>query len=118
MSDRIADVSPEDVSRIIRRDFANYDSKIVLEILNGYSSDPAAARVHLACLKLSQGNIEKLRKWIELSRIDFRDVLSLAEYARFYEIDVAGVGRLTRQEVSKLRSLDWNQYQEWLNRET
>ncbi len=47
MSDRIPDVSMEDVSRIIRRDFSDYDSKIILEILDAYSDGSAAARVHL-----------------------------------------------------------------------
>jgi len=118
MSDRIPKVSIDDVLRIIKRDFPGYNANIIMAILNEYSSDSAGSRVHLAVLKLSEKNIEKLREWVERANIDFRDVLSPAEYPRFHVIGFGAVDLLSRKEIKKIKDNDWNQYQEWLNRET
>ncbi len=42
----------------------------------------SVARVRLAILKLSEGDIDRLPKLVELAGIDARDVLGEAEYPR------------------------------------
>ncbi len=70
--------SKKDVIVAIKKLF--FDKKIgkILNILNDYKSD--SYRVHLAILKLSQGNYEKLIEYTNKAKVDFRDVLWWAEY--------------------------------------
>jgi hypothetical protein len=117
MTDRIPKVNLNDVLRIIERDFPNCDSKTIMDILREYPKEESY-RVYSAALKLSGGNVEKLRKWIDVAKVDFRDVISPAEYPRFHELGFVGVDKLSRKEVAKLKKDDWKQYQDWLKRKT
>lgn len=45
-------------------------------------SDEASCRLMLDALKLSQGNLLKLRLWMEAARHDPRDLIAAAEYPR------------------------------------
>ncbi len=115
MSTKTLKVTVNDVLIIIGRDFPSFDSKIIMDILNEYSSTEERFRVYSAALKLSEGHIDKLREWIERANIDFRDVLSPAEYPRFHEIGFCGIERLSKKEINKLKKDDWKQYRDWFN---
>lgn len=117
MADNIPKVNSSDVLRVVERDFSDYDSEVIMEILKKYP-EKGASRVYLAALKLSEGNIDELRKWIDVAKVDFRDVISPAEYPEFHKIGFTGVDKLSRQEVTKLKNDDWIQYQKWLSRKT
>ena len=54
-------VTREDVSRVIRREFPGNKPELILGILDGYGSEewqPEKARVQLAILKLSHGDVD------------------------------------------------------------
>lgn len=106
----------EDVLRIIRRDFAPEVHDDVRELLNQYSGPDSAQRVQLAILKLSNGNLDAVRKHLAIAQSDFRDVIAPAEYPDFWKIGFVGVDRLTANEVKALKQRDRRQYQKWLTR--
>ena len=65
----------------IAESFPDADQTQILALLNEYQSESAAGRlrVQLAVLKLSQGDLGKLRHYVEVARTDYRDVLFWAE---------------------------------------
>jgi hypothetical protein len=72
--------SPDFVLKVFERLFGSNPNAVALrEDLINYS-DKESSRVHLAILKLSEGDPEKLLDYIEAARIDYRDVLAWAEY--------------------------------------
>ena len=110
-------VTRADVLRIVRRDFAAHDANQVLAILDQYGAKswhPEKDRVQLAVLKLSSGSVEYLRQNVKLARRDYRDVISAAEYPRFFPVGVAELDRLSPPEIEQLQELDWQQYKSWL----
>lgn len=46
----------------------------------GPEADEAACRLMLAALRASEGNIVKLKMWVEAGREDPRDLIAVAEY--------------------------------------
>ena len=59
--------------------FPDHDKWNIMAILDQYnyrySTEARRACVQLAILKLSEGNIEKLRELVDIANVDFRDVL-------------------------------------------
>ena len=87
------------------------DSAKVLTILETYQSDneDAKIRMHLAVLKLSGKNFEKLAAWIRLANEDFRDVISPAEYPE----ECKNYGKQS-SDLDAIRRRDFQQYEGWL----
>ena len=74
----VPDVTPEDVERIVRRDFREEELPAATALLAGYKKGThGSARLQVAALKLANGSLEKLRMNLEL---DYRDILVAAEY--------------------------------------
>lgn len=115
--DYVPKVSRKDVRRIVRREFPPAKAEKVLAILDQYGSESSHRernRVQLAILKLSGGDIQKLRDEVKIANSDYRDVLAPAEYPEFFAIGFVGIDRLSRKEVNQLQKRDWEQYQQWL----
>ena len=72
----------EQVLRAIKRLFPEEKMNEVQEMLSLYGDQNGKGRqrICLAVLKLSQGDEERLLYFLNEALIDFRDVLSLAEY--------------------------------------
>ncbi|MFN7139131.1 MAG: hypothetical protein ACK4UN_07325 [Limisphaerales bacterium] len=103
-------VSGHDVERVIARDFGPDQA---LEVRRLFDEQPRqSSRVKLAILKLSGGDLNKIREWLSVARSDFRDVLALAEYPG-YRFDT---GDLPDEERQKIIDSDWKQYEAWLYR--
>ena len=72
----------------VKTTFPQYDAALVLEILDEYGLRPferERPRVQLAVLFASGGDLDKLRKYVQIAKRDYRDVLmftpqTLAEY--------------------------------------
>ena len=109
------DVTAADVERIVRREFPPSQQDIALAMLREYGdegSQRGAARVQLAVLKLANKNLKQLRYWVEQAKLDYRDVLSPAEYpkyGRWGRVDSA-----SEEEQRKVIDSDWAQYERWL----
>ena len=75
--------SQEDVDCAVDRLFKQEEIEAVHTLLAQYGTqnyEREVFRVRLATLKLSQGDIRNLRKYIETAKMDYRDVLFWAEY--------------------------------------
>jgi len=73
----------ENVIKAISIAFPNEKTEQILKLLEIYGKEQyeyEKERVHLAILKLSNGDIKKLHDYLNLAKIDYRDVLMAAEY--------------------------------------
>jgi hypothetical protein len=111
----VPDVAPADVERILRRDFPEKLRTEARALLDRCSADamPPSPRVQLAVLKLADGNLKKLGRFVETARMDYRDVLAWAEYPGYMQ-RVPGPGQ--PPESDRIIAADWQQYQDWLSR--
>jgi hypothetical protein len=78
------DVSPT-IEANVRSTFSEHDASAALAVLAGMLEPPQApewvvarARVQIATLMLSRGNIESLRAAVKQSQVDWRDTLMSA----------------------------------------
>ncbi len=112
-------VTTNDVRRIIRRDFGDERIAEVQAILSRYGTKDwqrETARVHLAILKLANGDLDRLKQHTETASSDYRDVLSPAEYSRYSDLAWSN-SRDPKTEQQAIRD-DWDEYQSWLARKT
>ena len=72
------------------------------------------ARVQLAVLKLSDGRAERVASLVKLAELDYRDILSPAEYPRQDALGFTGVGALPEAERQRVIEEDLAQYLAWL----
>ena len=109
-------VSAADVHRVVNRDFPVERRDEVHQCLAEYvSTSGSAARVHLAVLKLSAGDLASLRSWLQVARVDFRDVLAPAEYPEYFR-RLRGDNSMSLSGLEEVVASDWRQYCSWLER--
>lgn len=117
MEQKIPNISDDDIKRIGKRDFPQLEIIEIEHLLKGYKSKSEAGknRVYAAILKLSENNIDSIRKYVDKANNDFRDVIALAEYPNYsqYAFDDDLSDKKRRQLIKD----DWEQYQIWLNKE-
>jgi hypothetical protein len=105
-------VNRSDVERIVRRDFPSDNWATVRDLLDYYGTathEREKDRVQLAILKLADGSIDELLIQIQTAKLDYPDVLSLAEYPSY---------RWSEKDESKIQKMyrdDWQQYSDWLS---
>ena len=74
-----------------------------------------APRVRLAALKEARGHVGRLRQQVSWAKMDYRDVLSAAEYPQASR-KWGRMKKMTDEEQQKIYDADFRQYQEWLTR--
>ena len=119
MNQPIPAVNENDVIRIVKRDYSATQFDTVMTILNEYGAEywqRGVNRVRLAVLKLAGGDIQTLRREIDVAKRDYRDVLAYAEYPEYMK-KVSPSSNLTELERKKIILADWMQYQSWLGKE-
>lgn len=117
-SQPIPQVTPDDVERIVCRDFAADEYTTVTAMLNEYGVEKwqgGTTRVQLAALKVANGSLQKLRASIESAKSDYRDALAAAEYPAYCKIGFR-VREVPEKERRRIIDEDWRQYEEWLKR--
>lgn len=108
-------VTEADVERVVRRDFP---ATVVGEILDLIATVEVREkpRVVLACLKIANGKLDRLRADLADASGWYRELLSEAEYPlatkRWFRL-----ASLPEDEVRAIYEKDWRQYSEWLTRE-
>jgi hypothetical protein len=112
MNQPVARYNPEDLERIIERDFEPSSVSVARALLSRYGQESwhrEVLRVRMACLKCAEGDLAALKREVEDACCDYRDVLVAAEYPRY-----AGA----KDDEGRKRSIedDWRELQEWLNR--
>ena len=103
----------QDLDRVIVRDYGSYESGGVKSILGRYGQKEwqrEKLRVKMACLKLADGNIQALKKWVNVAGDDYRDIIALAEYPAYMQAK-------TDAQKAKAIDTDWKALQIWLHRE-
>ena len=82
--------SHKDVIVAVQAHFPEDRRQRVLALLETYgveSYERERERVQLAILTLSAGNEEKLREYVAVAKVDYRDVLAWAEYPEESRMD-------------------------------
>jgi hypothetical protein len=117
MNQPVPIVSDADVTRVVERDFSRRDHGAALGLLQEYGKQDwhrEVPRVRLATLKLAHGNLEKLRAAIKTAVLDYRDVLSYAEYPKYFrDINPA---ETDEAKLEAAIDADWQQYRQWLEK--
>src|SRR5262245_41264460 len=85
------------------------EARAILETYGAESWHREKWRLSLAALKMSEGNLEKLREAVEFAKKDYRDVLAAAEYPE--ELRMAE----DPKDIAAIRARDRAQYEAWLN---
>lgn len=112
-------IAPEDVIRIVCRDFPESQIDAVLHVLGEYGSEPwhrESWRVKAAVLKLANGNLHAVRIAMDVAKRDFRDVLIAAEYSEYGRQTSLSSQMLEGAEKEQVIERDWEQYKAWLTR--
>jgi hypothetical protein len=114
----VPNVTDDDVQRVTLRDFGGSHSATALSILQDLGRHQEnwrpSPRVCLAVLKLADGNVGELRHYTKIAIEDYRDVIALAEYPRYFrEVCNANVAEPVPYTII---DDDWNQYREWLEK--
>ena len=113
-------VSDRPTPALVRRKVADVfppaDRAAALEVLGHYGSGPAEPerdRVRLAVVKLSGGDLDLLRQWVQTAKLDYRDALAYAEYP-----GQMGSGASSFQtpaaDLRRVEAEDRRQYLAWL----
>lgn len=93
------------------------DPQIIMNILDEFgveSYEREGTRVQLAIVKLSEGDIEKLKEKIILAKTDYRDVLAYAEYPEEMKISYKEMRDIPAEKAKAVRERDREQYLKWL----
>ena len=116
MEQKIPTVGYGDIERIAKRDFPQLAFAEIESLLKQYKSESESGRnrVYASVLKLSNGKIEQLRKYIEKANSDYRDVIALSEYPNYSEY--AFDDDLSEKKKQQLIADDWAQYETWFNK--
>jgi hypothetical protein len=112
----VPDVSPDDVQRIVRRDFPSERVAAVLALLRESETvGGVSTRVQLASLKLAAGREDKLFRHLEAAKCDYRDVLVAAEYPEYGRMGLR-IQEMSAIEKREIIERDWRHYEEWLKK--
>ncbi|HKC95324.1 MAG TPA: hypothetical protein VKB81_15005 [Nitrospira sp.] len=115
MEQFVPDVSESDVERIIKRDLPVEEHDGILEIIRQLEVREKA-RVVLACLKNSGGDLRKLKYDLAEASGYYREHIGEAEYPNYMK-KIFRIDKLSEAEISTIFEKDKNQYLAWLRRE-
>lgn len=112
MDQFVPDVSENDITRVVGRDFSAGVHDVIYEMIRRLEVREKT-RVVLACLKNSKGNVEKLKGELTNAGGYWREIISEAEYPNYpkksFRIDT-----LSRDEKERIIEKDKKQYVAWL----
>ncbi|RPJ56117.1 MAG: hypothetical protein EHM12_10855 [Dehalococcoidia bacterium] len=114
MKQFIPNVTESDVERIVRRDFPNEQVEKILATIQQVDVREKP-RVILACLKIANGNIERLRNELSNASGYYREIISEAEYP-YYSKKYFKIDKLSEDERNKIIEKDRDQYLKWISR--
>ena len=107
MGQYIPKVSPNDIERIIVRDFppeSHDEIRLTIKQINPHEKN----RVIVACLKNSKGNLERLINEFENAEGYWREIISEVEYPK-----IKKAWNLTKDQINdKMKE----QYLKWFNK--
>lgn len=72
------------VVRALARSFPLSKHSAAFKALCGYTENQETERVQLAILAMANGDLDELRRMVEVANTDYRDALAWAEYPEEY----------------------------------
>ena len=96
--------SRADVEAAVRATFPHSDAAAILSVIDLYGTEPherEKERVQLAIVALSGGREEKLIEFVQVAKIDYRDILSWAESGALSESEGQEQQRRVRRLLEK-----------------
>ena len=110
----VAKVKSKTIERIIRRDYGGNFHEVKRKLESVRSDAPGGLnRLSAAVLKLANGHVSKIDSLIKKCNLDFRDVVSEAEYPRFFKL---ASSKIESREARAIYLSDWIDYTRWLNK--
>jgi hypothetical protein len=108
-----AKISDKILDRLIRRDIGDHADNVKLK-LSQIANDThnGKNRISAAIIKLSNRDFKAIDYYIEMSKNDFRDLISQAEYPRCSKL---GFGEMDDQNMKRIYLNDWIDYSKWIN---
>jgi hypothetical protein len=119
MAQPTPDVDAADVERVLRRDFAPSDqrrARKLVDRLRRAAVGGGLPRVQLAALKIADGDTDRLDATVEGGWVDYRDLLTAAEYPAYHAVGWPQIDALTAEQRRAVIDADWRQYETWLRR--
>jgi hypothetical protein len=109
-----AKVTDKALEQLIQRDFGikAVEVKQKLTLVNS-DTHGGKNRISAAIIKLSNRDINAIDYYIEISKNDFRDVISQAEYPRCSKFDFS---EIKKQNTKQIYLEDWNEYWNWMTK--
>jgi hypothetical protein len=77
-------VLSKNVVRALTRSFPLSKQTAAVKTLRGYTENQETERVQLAILAKANGDLDELRRMVEVANTDYRDALAWAEYPEEY----------------------------------
>ena len=97
--------------------FSNHAPAEILRLLDTVApSFGGVERVQLAILKLSKGDMDRLRHYVDTSQHDFIKLISSAEYPKATRIEVLNLVKLPDSVEELIFNSDLRQYLAWLRK--
>lgn len=118
VSQRVPTVTPEDVDRLVMREFPEHYKELT-QLLAEFRSKRFPGeedRVRAAVLKMAAGDYGQIPQLIDSARQDSRDVLAAAEYPNYLKKRQRERARLSESEKQAIYDADWRQFDEWFRK--
>jgi len=112
-ADFLKEITPEDLERILCREFTEQDQEEARDILSNYGLEPShkeILRVRLAALRLSDGNLQMLEDALDLALESYQDALCAAETPTYRKIPA----NMPKEDVELVLEEDYSDYKEWV----
>lgn len=113
------------VKRKVYDTFAPQDRRTAIELLikeygrnlpfKNEAKPKHLEQIRLAAVKLANGNLDELRRYAPIAKIDWRDVIGPAETPEFMRTTVTEFYQLDKQSQAAINQRDRQQYLDWLN---
>jgi hypothetical protein len=114
MTQYLPDIHESDVDRVVQRDYPAELQAVIRDLIRDIEV-VEKPRVIMACLKVANGNFERLKGELANASGWWREIISEAEYPN-YTKKMFRIDRLPVEEQRRIVEKDKAQYLAWLNR--
>lgn len=114
MSQYLPDIQETDVDRVVQRDYPVELQPVIRDLIKNVEVIEKP-RVIMACLKIANGNFERLKGELANASGWWREIIGEAEYPN-YTKKMFRIDRLSPEEKQRIIEKDRRQYLAWLEK--
>jgi hypothetical protein len=108
-----AKLTTNQLEKLIAREFPKHIDEVTLKFYKVKGDNPNGInRISAAIVKLANKDLSSLDRFIEMASVDYRDILSQAEYPRCLKL---GFDEFDKKKMKGIYLEDWREYSKWLN---